>query len=88
MRHRTLTLAARPATTFRGTGVVAQPIVSFREAAGGLIGRLAQAWATLQLWRERHRTRRHLLEIDEHTLKDIGLSRGEVLFEASKPFWR
>ncbi len=39
------------------------------------------------MWQERVRTRRHLHELDEHMLRDIGLSRGDALHEASKPFW-
>jgi uncharacterized protein YjiS (DUF1127 family) len=38
-------------------------------------------------WSERSRQRRALLELDDHHLKDIGLSRTEVMAEARKPFW-
>ncbi|WP_327788166.1 DUF1127 domain-containing protein [Marinimicrococcus flavescens] len=40
------------------------------------------------LWLERSRQRRALRELDDRLLKDIGLSRGDVWAEASKPFWR
>lgn len=33
-------------------------------------------------------TRKALLELDEHALKDIGLSRAQALEEGLKPFWR
>lgn len=37
---------------------------------------------------ERRRQRRALSALDEHQLKDIGLSRGDVEQEITKPFWR
>ena len=43
---------------------------------------------TLHTWHERAVTRRELAEMDEHLLHDIGLTRGDVLREAGKPFWR
>jgi uncharacterized protein YjiS (DUF1127 family) len=39
-------------------------------------------------WRRRARDRRELATLDHRTLRDLGLSEGEVQFEASKPFWR
>ena len=39
-------------------------------------------------WRRRVRERRELATLDYRTLRDLGLSEGEVQFEASKPFWR
>ncbi len=43
---------------------------------------------TLETWQERVDQRRHLLELDERLLRDIGLSRYDVQREAAKPFWR
>ncbi|WGF89977.1 DUF1127 domain-containing protein [Marinivivus vitaminiproducens] len=37
---------------------------------------------------DRYRQRRTLAELDEHMLKDIGISRSEADQEAAKPFWR
>lgn len=37
---------------------------------------------------ERRQSRRELLELDERTLRDIGVSREDVEREAAKPFWR
>ena len=42
----------------------------------------------LCLWQERIDERRELDRIDERLLKDAGISRADVLREASKPFWR
>lgn len=39
-------------------------------------------------WAERTRQRRHLAELDDRLLRDIGLSRAEVEAEISHPFWR
>jgi uncharacterized protein YjiS (DUF1127 family) len=40
------------------------------------------------LWRERSRQRRHLAQLSDHMLHDIGLSRADVWSECEKPFWR
>jgi uncharacterized protein YjiS (DUF1127 family) len=42
----------------------------------------------LERWAERRRGRRHLRELSDHMLKDLGLSRADVEGEASKQFWR
>ena len=39
-------------------------------------------------WLERARQRRHLGELDDRLLRDIGLSRAEVENEVSRPFWQ
>jgi uncharacterized protein YjiS (DUF1127 family) len=39
-------------------------------------------------WRARVTQRRTLATLDDHMLKDIGLSRVDVEREISKPFWR
>ncbi len=38
-------------------------------------------------WWKRLRSRYELESLDNSLLRDIGLSRGEAGFEASKPFW-
>ena len=40
------------------------------------------------LWAERAAERRHLAELDDHMLKDIGLNRAELDAVSTKPFWR
>ncbi len=42
----------------------------------------------LYLWQARIDERRELARFDERMLKDAGISRADVLHEASKPFWR
>lgn len=42
----------------------------------------------LQNWSARAHERRMLLQLDERMLKDIGVTRVDVMQETSKPFWR
>lgn len=44
--------------------------------------------ALLALWYRRRRQRRHLAELGDHLLRDIGKTRRQALAEAEKPFWR
>lgn len=50
--------------------------------------RLAHGLETLALWRARAQGRRHLQDLDDHLLKDIGLTRARAFAEGQKPFWR
>ena len=45
------------------------------------------AWAYV-LWAHRRKTRAQLTRLDDHMLRDIGLSPREADHEARKPFWR
>ncbi len=40
------------------------------------------------LWAERVSERRHLTELDDRLLKDIGLNRADVEAISTRPFWR
>jgi uncharacterized protein YjiS (DUF1127 family) len=42
----------------------------------------------LATWRRRAQERTELSRLDQRTIRDLGLSEGDVVFEASKPFWR
>lgn len=47
--------------------------------------------ALLQRMREAYRlsrSRKYLARLDDHGLKDIGVSRAEAEHEINKPFWR
>jgi uncharacterized protein YjiS (DUF1127 family) len=37
---------------------------------------------------ERSRQRQALAELDDHFLKDIGVTRQQAITEAAKPFWK
>jgi uncharacterized protein YjiS (DUF1127 family) len=39
-------------------------------------------------WIERYHARSALMRLDDHMLKDIGLSAADVERETNKPFWR
>jgi uncharacterized protein YjiS (DUF1127 family) len=39
-------------------------------------------------WSDRIRQRRALQALDDWVLKDIGLSRADVMHEYDKPFWQ
>ena len=42
-------------------------------------------WRLLSLWQHRSRTHHQLGDLDDHSLKDIGLSRCEWFIETSRP---
>jgi uncharacterized protein YjiS (DUF1127 family) len=74
------------------TGSFAPQISSGRRVPGAaasviLPERLHCLARTLLLWHERARERRHLQSLSDHMLRDIGLTRADVLAEADKPFW-
>ena len=43
--------------------------------------------ATISFWRHRSRSRHLLTTLDDHLLRDIGVSRLEAWRESDKPFW-
>jgi uncharacterized protein YjiS (DUF1127 family) len=49
---------------------------------------LVRLWQRLVLWRERELERSQLAALTARELRDIGLSRIDVLAEVNKPFWR
>jgi uncharacterized protein YjiS (DUF1127 family) len=47
------------------------------------------SWArTIEIWLIRHQGRQDLSSLDDRLLEDIGISREDALWKASKPFWR
>ncbi|MFQ5994460.1 MAG: DUF1127 domain-containing protein [Acidiferrobacterales bacterium] len=60
-------------------------VVPVWDAPAAVFGR---ALDTLLKWQERARQRHALRELDDHLLKDVGISRADVEREAGKPFWR
>ncbi len=49
---------------------------------------LSQLIETLHVWRQRYESRRELVRWSDRELHDIGVSSGDAIYEASKPFWR
>ena len=42
----------------------------------------------LQVWLQRRQQRRQLRTLSDSMLKDIGISRADVEYETSQPFWQ
>ena len=60
-----------------------------RPLFAGIVGRpVKRLFATVVVWQQRYELRRHLLEMDDHLLEDMGFSRVEARQEAAKPFWK
>ena len=48
----------------------------------------AAVWELLATWIARTRQRHALTALDEHQLRDIGITRLDAARECGKPFWR
>jgi len=48
---------------------------------------LLRAWRMLRRWNQLARQRHQLAGLSDEMLKDIGRSRADVEWEASRPFW-
>jgi len=46
------------------------------------------AWALLTMWIARTCQRNALAALDDHLLRDIGITRADAARECEKPFWR
>jgi uncharacterized protein YjiS (DUF1127 family) len=49
---------------------------------------VAAAWVLLATWIERTRQRDALARLNDHQLRDLGITRVEAARECEKPFWR
>ena len=49
---------------------------------------LARAFENVLLWRERARSRRALLGMDDRMLSDVGIDRATARSEGDRPFWQ
>jgi uncharacterized protein YjiS (DUF1127 family) len=49
---------------------------------------LAAAFVLIARWIERTRQRNALAGLNDHELRDIGITRVDAVSEAGKPFWR
>ena len=59
-----------------------------RDRTGVLHHVLARMASELREWLRRLRDRRALAAMSDRSLRDIGLTRYDADWEASKPFWR
>jgi len=57
-------------------------------AIDGLLALYAKFKAKFQTWRSRRRTLKALAGLNDRQLRDIGLSRGDMLFKDSPTLWR
>lgn len=48
---------------------------------------LGLLWLRLRRWQQLARERRQLAMLDDVALKDLGLSRADVMRESERPFW-
>jgi len=55
--------------------------VRLKEPASAILERIA-------LWHQRATSRQALLELDDRSLRDIGLDRASAHYQGSLPFWR
>jgi len=69
--------------TGTGAGISLKGISS--KGVGDLIVNLVD---TVLDWQDRARQRRQMAMMDDHLLRDIGLSRADLECEYEKPFWR
>ena len=72
----------RMSMTTRGAG-------NLTPSAGRMVlAYLGNAATTIVLFAERGRQRRALAQLDEHLMRDVGLSRSVVEREVRKHFWQ
>ena len=86
-------MVAQPATSSPGETDAAMPSHSLShsshiDTARPRPNRAQQLLALLHIWQQRHRSRRHLAQLDPRLLADTGISAAERQVELSKPFWR
>ena len=72
-------------TYFSPLGIVRRPRVAVRSPRPKWLDAILRTYRQLL---ERRKQRQTLLELNDHMLSDIGLSREEASREASKWFWR
>ncbi|TMI98902.1 MAG: DUF1127 domain-containing protein [Alphaproteobacteria bacterium] len=65
-----------------------QPYSRRRPGRRERIHPVAAACVLLSAWIERRRQRNALAGLDDHQLRDIGITRIEAARECGKPFWR
>ena len=63
-----------------------QPLVQ-PQALMPIAGALMSLAMTVGRWEMRLRTRKALVKLDDHQLRDIGISRAAAAAEWDKPFW-
>ena len=75
------------AQTFDRAASIPSLLSSAPPGAEPMRRRIGSFFRTISLWTERSKQRHVLAELDDHLLKDVGLSRGAARREVAKPFW-
>ncbi len=55
---------------------------------GQILAAGVRGFEILLLWQRRANKRHALAQLDDRLLRDLGLSRSDVVWESRKPFWR
>ena len=58
-----------------------------RRGVSACLRALERAFDRLLTWQERARQRHQLASLSDHLLRDIGLSRADIMAETTKRFW-
>ena len=64
------------------------PDLTIQSLLGVLVQSATRGLDQLLEWQDRARQRHQLASLESHILKDLGLSRADVVRESDKPFWR
>ncbi|MHA1570399.1 MAG: DUF1127 domain-containing protein [Alphaproteobacteria bacterium] len=64
---------------------ISTPVQPRFRSNGGPLRKLARI---LAVWYDRETSRRQLLRMSEHSLRDIGITQAQAKVEAERPFWQ
>lgn len=74
-------------TPLSNGAATASGIDALRAGSGKPAGWARRGWERLGRWRQLRHERQQLWRLSDAALKDIGLSRADVVREASRSFW-
>jgi uncharacterized protein YjiS (DUF1127 family) len=83
-----MTVGIQKSRALSNLRTAARPAPPLDISLKGLSALIVKVSDTLLDWQERARQRHRLGEMDDHLLRDIGLSRADLEHESAKPFWR
>ena len=83
-----MTVGIQKSRALSNLRTAARPAPPLDISLNGLAALIVKVSDTLLDWQDRARQRHRLGEMDDHLLRDIGLSRADLEHESAKPFWR